>query len=65
MNDYVKKANGNLLQANVDVHIRRLITELPGYGVKCISKLQSYCANMTFPKKLGMIEFSSKLHIKE
>ena len=28
-----------------------MIDEFPGYGVKCISKLQSHCANMTFANK--------------
>ena len=37
--------------ANIDVHIRRLIAELPKYGIKCIGKLQSHCANMTFADK--------------
>ena len=35
----------------MDVHSSRLISELPVYGVKCISKLQSNCANMTFSDK--------------
>ena len=46
--DYAKKSNRNLLHANTDVHSRRLISEFPKYGVKCIEKLQSHCANMTF-----------------
>ena len=37
--DYAKKANRNLLHANIDVHSRRLIAEFPKYGVKCIEKL--------------------------
>ena len=28
-----------------------MIAEFPGDGVKCISKLQSHCANMTFSDK--------------
>ena len=28
-----------------------MIVEFPGDGVKCISKLQSHCANMTFAGK--------------
>ena len=28
-----------------------LIDEFPGYGVKCISKLQSHDSNMTFADK--------------
>ena len=49
--DYAKKAIRNLLHANIDVHSRRLIAEFPKYGVKCIEKLQSHCANMTFSDK--------------
>ena len=49
--DYAKKANRNLLHANVDVHSRRYIAEFPKDGVKCIEKLQSHCANMTFADK--------------
>ena len=41
----------NILNANIDVHRRRLISEFPGDGVKCIAKLQSHCANMTFSDK--------------
>ena len=51
-NDHVKKAIRNLLHADIDVCIIRLISELPGYGVKCISKLQYNCANMTFNEKI-------------
>ena len=39
------------MHANIDVNIRRLISELLGYGIKCIEKLQSHCANMTFAGK--------------
>ena len=49
--DYAKKAIRNLLHANIDVHSRRLIDELPKYGIKCIEKLQSHCANMNFADK--------------
>ena len=49
--DYAKKAIRNLFHANIDVHSRRLISEFPKYGVKCIEKLQSHCANMTFSDK--------------
>ena len=45
---YVKKDIRNLLHANIDVHSRRLIDELPKYGIKYLEKLQSHCANMTF-----------------
>ena len=34
------------MHANIDVHTRILITEFPGYGIKCIEKLHSHCANM-------------------
>ena len=46
-----KNAIRNLLHANIDVHSRILITEFPTYGIKCIEKLQSHCANMTFSDK--------------
>ena len=49
--DYAKKAIRNLLHANIDLHSRRLIAELPKYGIKCIEKLQSHCANMNFSDK--------------
>ena len=38
--DYAKKAIRNLLHANIDVHIRRLIAELPKDRIKCIEKFQ-------------------------
>ena len=37
--DFVKNTIRNILHANIDVHIRRLIPEFPGDGVKCIAKL--------------------------
>ena len=46
-----KKANRKLLHANSDVHSRRLIAKFPKDGIKCIEKLQSHCANMTFADK--------------
>ena len=49
--DYAKEAIRNLLHANSDVHSRRLIFEFPKDGIKCIKKLQSHCANMTFADK--------------
>ena len=49
--DFAKKAIRNLLHANIDVHSRRLISEFPIDGVKCIERLQSHCANMTFADK--------------
>ena len=48
---YAKNAIRNLLHANIDVHSRRLISEFPKYGIKCIEKLQSHCANMTLADK--------------
>ena len=41
----------NILHANIDVHSRILIADLPGDGVKFIEKVQSNCANMTFANK--------------
>ena len=49
--DYSKKDIRNLLHANIDVHSRRLIAEFPKDEIKCIEKLQSHCANMTFSDK--------------
>ena len=43
-----KKAVRNILHENIDVHSIILITEFPIYGIKCIEKLQSHCANMNF-----------------
>ena len=39
------------MHANIDVHSRRLIAGFPKDGVKCINKLQSNGANMTFADK--------------
>ena len=39
------------MHANIDVHSSRLIAEFPNDGIKCIEKLQSHCANMTFLDK--------------
>ena len=49
--DYAKTAIRNLLHANIDVHSRRLVDDFPKYGIKCIEKLQSHCANTTFADK--------------
>ena len=49
--DYSKKAIRNILHANIDVHCRRLIAEFPKDGIKCIEKLKSHCANITFADK--------------
>ena len=61
---FVKKAIRNILHASIDFHSRSLIDEFPEDGVKCISKLQSHCANMTFSEKVGMIDFFNKYHIE-
>ena len=49
--DYAKKAIRNLLNAKNDVHNRTLIADFPNEGIKCIEKLQSHSANMTFADK--------------
>ena len=49
--DYEKMAIRNILHANIDVHSKRLIDGFPKDGIKCIEKLQSHCANMTFADK--------------
>ena len=48
---YAKMAIGNLIYANSCPHSRILIAELSEDGIKCIKKLQSHCANMTFDDK--------------
>ena len=48
---YAKKAIGNILHTNINVHSRILIADFPMDGIKCIEKLQSYCTNMTFADK--------------
>ena len=47
-----KKSIRNLLHENTDVHSRRLISEFPKDGIKCIEKLQSHCANIIFSGKI-------------
>ena len=49
--DYAKKAISSFFHANIDVYSRILIAEFPKDGIKCIEKLQSHCANMTFDHK--------------
>ena len=49
--DYARKATRHLLNANIDVQSRRLISGFSKDGIKCIEKLQSHCANMTFADK--------------
>ena len=46
--DDAKESIRNILHANIDVHSRRLIAKFPIDGIKCIKKLQSNCANITF-----------------
>ena len=55
----------NLLCSNNDVHSRRLISEFPGDGIKCIEKLQSHCANMNFDDRSRYDRIFRKSHIKE
>ena len=61
---HVMKAISSLLYANIYVNIRRLISELLGYGVKFISKLQYHCANMTFTDKSRYDSIFQKLSHK-
>ena len=49
--DFEKRAIRNILHANIDARSRILIAEFPMDGIKCIEKLQSHCANMTFADK--------------
>ena len=49
--DYENFSIRNLLHANSCVHSRRLIAEFPEDGIKCLKKLHSHCANMTFIDK--------------
>ena len=37
--DYAKNTIRNIFHANIDVHSRRLISEFPMDGIKCIEKL--------------------------
>ena len=46
--DYARKAIRDIFHANIYVHSRILIAEFPKYGIQCIDKLQSHCANMTY-----------------
>ena len=48
---YAKQAIRNVLHANSCVHSRKLIADFPDDGIKCLEKLQSHCANMTFADK--------------
>ena len=49
--DFAKLAVRNLLHANSDVHSSILIADFPEDVIKCLEKLQSHCANMTFVDK--------------
>ena len=49
--DFVKNSIRNIVHANIDVHRIILIAEFPGDRVKCIEKIQSHCASMTFSGK--------------
>ena len=46
-----KKAIRKLFHKNIDIHSRILIAEFPKDGIKCIEKLKSHFANMTFADK--------------
>ena len=48
---FSKNSIRNLLHTNIHVYSRRLITEFPADGIKCIEIFQSYCANMVFADK--------------
>ena len=48
---YAKTSIRNILHTNIDVHSIILIAEFPKDRTKCIEKLQSHCANMTFSDK--------------
>ena len=50
--DYAKKTIRNILHENMDVHSRRLIAEFLMDGIKCIEKLLSHCAKITFSDKI-------------
>ena len=60
--DYTKKNIRNILHANINVHSRRLIAEYPKDGIKCIEKLQSHCAEMTFSCHIYFYQKKSFLH---
>ena len=45
---FSRKAIRNYLYKNIDIRSRLLIAEFPADGIKCIEKLPSHCANMTF-----------------
>ena len=49
--DYEKKAIINILHANIDVHSWIVMAGFQKDEVKCIEKLQSHCAKMTFAEE--------------
>ena len=55
----------NILHANIDFRIKKLIARFTGDEVNCISKIQYHCANMILSEKIGMIDFYIKLRINE
>ena len=59
------RAIRDVLHANIDLHSRIIIAELPADGIKCIGNLQSHCANMTFAGKIRYDGIFCKPHIKE
>ena len=61
---FSRKAIRNLFHANIDSHRRRLFTDFPADGIKCIEKLQSQCAIMTFSDKSIYDRIFSKSHIR-
>ena len=63
--NYAKKAIRNIFHTNINVHSRRLISEFPIDGRKCIEKLQSHFANMNFLTKVYMAGHFNRSHIKE
>ena len=65
VNDFSKQAIRNLLHKNSCVHIRILIAEFPEDGIKCLENCSHIVKILLLQIKVGMIEISSKLHIKE
>ena len=61
MKYYVRKEIGNILHANIAVYSRIFIDEFPLDGVKCISKIQSDFANMTFSDKSTYVRIFHKI----
>ena len=58
---YVRKAIRNVLHVDIDIHSRRLISEISLDGTKCIYKLHSHCANMNFSEKSGYGRLSQQV----